>query len=810
MFVVAESCKRALFILFILTKPTTVKKIYTLLPFLFVLFLFSISEKANASCAPGQGMLKVILVPDNFPSETSWDVRDSAGNVIASGTSQSDSVCVNLGSCYRFTIYDSFGDGMCCNYGNGSYTLMLDETVLRLGGSFTHNETTYFGCPPGYSCESAIPVIAGSYTTAFSSSWYSFVPQLSGVYRVSTCFTNAANTILYVYDHCNALLYDSTNIGTIYFNDDEGGCGLQAGLNALLDSGHTYYIRVAAHNELYFTNAINWSLTYSGPVTGCTDPAACNYNPIAVVSDTCIYSPSPDCPLGPDLAIDQQMFFGSLQLASQSATTCNVTERCLTGYGTRTVIKFSTHIMNVGNQDYYIGVPFVGNPQFDYNNCHGHPHYVGYAEYLLFRQDGQNLPASFKNGFCVLDLECSSGGGMAHYGCSNMGISAGCGDIYNSGLSCQWIDITDVDTGTYTFVVRVNWDHSADALGHYETSYDNNWAQVCITITRPGGITFFSVDTTCAPYTDCAGVLYGSSQFDCNGICGGTALRGDLDANLHQEITDAHSYLNGILDNTLTSSSCTDLNNDGEITVYDAALMVNCALFGGQRCNFPGGIFNPNDTVSLSIGTVNTVDHYVDINIQNPDNFVKAYQFELSGLTITGVESLIDSVRFPTTPAVGNDGSTIIGLCYKDSTIDKNVIPVPLCRVFYSNEADTICLSRIVDIVNKDYEQVVTRISDTCQYINLTGISAADLSGYIGIHPNPSTGIFDVSFKYIFGDDVEIRVTNLMGKEVKFEKFNDASTANFKLDLSAQEQGFYLASIKTNRGTLTKKLAIVR
>ena len=61
-----------------------------------------------------------------------------------------------------------------------------------------------------------------------------------------------------------------------------------------------------------------------------------------------------------------------------------------------------------------------------------------------------------------------------------MGISAGCGDIYGSGLSCQWIDITNVPDGEYTFVVRTNWDQDPDAIGNVELSYENNWEQTCI------------------------------------------------------------------------------------------------------------------------------------------------------------------------------------------------------------------------------------------------------------------------------------------------------------------------------------------
>ena len=34
-----------------------------------------------------------------------------------------------------------------------------------------------------------------------------------------------------------------------------------------------------------------------------------------------------------------------------------------------------------------------------------------------------------------------------------VGISAGCADVYGDHLDCQWIDISDVPLGTYTFKV---------------------------------------------------------------------------------------------------------------------------------------------------------------------------------------------------------------------------------------------------------------------------------------------------------------------------------------------------------------------
>ena len=48
--------------------------------------------------------------------------------------------------CYDFTINDAYGDGICCSYGNGSYTVTNndDGSTLASGGSFTSSETTNF------------------------------------------------------------------------------------------------------------------------------------------------------------------------------------------------------------------------------------------------------------------------------------------------------------------------------------------------------------------------------------------------------------------------------------------------------------------------------------------------------------------------------------------------------------------------------------------------------------------------------------------------------------------------------------------
>ena len=62
---------------------------------------------------------------------------------------ESDSKYVESGclesNCYRFAIEDSFGDGLCCSYWAGSYSLKISGSEVGSGGDFMSREETLFG-----------------------------------------------------------------------------------------------------------------------------------------------------------------------------------------------------------------------------------------------------------------------------------------------------------------------------------------------------------------------------------------------------------------------------------------------------------------------------------------------------------------------------------------------------------------------------------------------------------------------------------------------------------------------------------------
>ncbi|MGM5468975.1 M43 family zinc metalloprotease [Flavobacteriaceae bacterium LMO-SS05] len=92
------------------------------------------------------------LRTDNYASETSWEFKDSANTVLYNSPNYNNSnnnktfnydFVVEANECYTFTISDSEGDGICCEYGNGYYELKTDNnTLITSGGGFSSSEST--------------------------------------------------------------------------------------------------------------------------------------------------------------------------------------------------------------------------------------------------------------------------------------------------------------------------------------------------------------------------------------------------------------------------------------------------------------------------------------------------------------------------------------------------------------------------------------------------------------------------------------------------------------------------------------------
>ena len=148
---------------------------------------------AGVTCNPGQSLIEISILLDNWPGETYWEIIDTLGNVLHSvpsgtydytqvGQTVTTNVCIPVGDSIIFTINDTYGDGI----GGGSV----------VGGCIVRNldceDTVFVLNPPNF---------------GFTAS--------SNPYASDTCDND---TIIYGCTNSSYIEYDSLA------TDDDGSC----------------------------------------------------------------------------------------------------------------------------------------------------------------------------------------------------------------------------------------------------------------------------------------------------------------------------------------------------------------------------------------------------------------------------------------------------------------------------------------------------------------------------------------------------------------------------------------------------------
>jgi len=111
---------------------------------------------ATAGSAVSQFVV-VNITTDAYGSETTWKIKNNAGTVVAQGGPWTDltaagqtvqapvQVALTPSMCYTFEILDGYGDGICCSYGNGAYSVKdAAGTTLVSGAEFSDIEIGAF------------------------------------------------------------------------------------------------------------------------------------------------------------------------------------------------------------------------------------------------------------------------------------------------------------------------------------------------------------------------------------------------------------------------------------------------------------------------------------------------------------------------------------------------------------------------------------------------------------------------------------------------------------------------------------------
>ena len=245
----------------------------------------------HAFCIPADACVQLVMVADNYPGEQTWSF--SADGVELAGTGLDGSTatysfggcvggCTDAAACnydadavldyddgsctypesasvdcdgnilcdgitYEFSIADQYSDGMCCSYGEGSYTILSDGDTLVTGGDFGASAYHAF-CIPADACVQLV-MVADNYemneqTWSFSADGvelaWAGLDSFSATYNFGGCV---------------------------------GGCTDAAACNYNADA-----------------NVDDASCDYES-CAGCLDATACNYDDTATIEDgSCTYA----------------------------------------------------------------------------------------------------------------------------------------------------------------------------------------------------------------------------------------------------------------------------------------------------------------------------------------------------------------------------------------------------------------------------------------------------------------------------------------------------------------------------------------
>ncbi|CAG5014156.1 unnamed protein product [Parnassius apollo] len=146
-------------------------------------------------------------------------------------------------------------------------------------------------------------------------------------------------------------------------------------------------------------------------------------------------------------------------------------------FETRRLLRFTASSLNIGNAEFR---PYLPKHLWQWHLCHMHYHSMEvFATFDILHAAGNRIAEGHKASFCLEDNTCLPGVEQK-YSCKNygdQGVSINCSDIYHYNIDCQWVDVTDVVPGYYTFKVAVN-PHARVA----EQQYHNNVASCMLTL----------------------------------------------------------------------------------------------------------------------------------------------------------------------------------------------------------------------------------------------------------------------------------------------------------------------------------------
>ena len=263
----------------------------------------------------------------------------------------------------------------------------------------------------------------------------------------------------------------------------------------------------------------------------------------------------------------------------------------------------------------------------------------------------------------------------------------------------------------------------------------------------------------------------------------------------------------------------------------DSITMVD--LISINNCPPPSSNFVADDMVICSGECINFTDQSINANTwewtfngatpgsstdQNPQNICfngppGEYQVTLKTTNLIGADSITKSILVD---------SIVAGLIVDDTlyqnlpgSFTDNSINNPISWTWDFGDGNTTNMQNpiyiytslgqyTVSLIVENSNGCIDTASKTIVVIAYIGSSEIEIRDLINIYPNPTDG--KLSVDGLMGEQISIKVENILGEIQALYNLSIAGNKNFEIDLSEYRDGIYFISFTSARYQLTKKI----
>lgn len=92
--------------------------------------------------------------------------------------------------------------------------------------------------------------------------------------------------------------------------------------------------------------------------------------------------------------------------------------------------------------------------------------------------------------------------------------------------------------------------------------------------------------------------------------------------------------------------------------------------------------------------------------------------------------------------------------------------------------------------------------------VGVTGVDQVTLENAVNVYPNPNAGLFNLKLDFTETQNVEISLFSAIGQLIETRQIDNVDSQVETFNVSNQAEGIYFVRVKTNNGTVTKRMTI--